>query len=567
MKRLRGVITLLLVSFAGAQSNIASPPQTQQTRETRFEVITPPTTDTVSLAISPNGDKIAFIAAAEGNYRLWVHSLASGTARSLPGTEDASLPLPCWSPDNNSLAYFGDNKLKRVDIDTGTVQTLATNGRNGRGCSWNRDGTILYAGGAARVIFRISEQGGPSLPATMPDEFTPQLPHFLPDGRHFLYYGVGGGVFVAEIAGSPPIKLVDADSAAVYSGSGHLLFVRKDNLYGQKFDPVTLKVTGDPFLVAEQVPVTAYMPAVSTSLAGPVVYRTGLVGTARQFKWLDRAGKEIANVGEPMMIGSSALALSPNGRFVAMNSTPNGNSDIYLLEVANGKLLRLTEDPALDVFPVWSADSATVYFGSNRLGPFELYEKPITGNVPEKLVMQTRATRPLRDASRDGRFLLYKTSADIAAVQLDGNPRGEFPVIQTPGIEDWPQFSPDTKWVAFQSDESGRVEIYIQQFPAGRRWQISKGGGAHARWHPGGKELVYIASDGQLLALPFEVAANGQEIKMGDAKALFKPPIVRNVADGAWGQQYMFSNDGERFLIATVEEVRSPIKVIRNWKP
>jgi Tol biopolymer transport system component len=309
------------------------------------------------------------------------------------------------------------------------------------------------------------------------------------------------------------------------------------------------------------------MPAVSTSFAGPVIYRTGLGGTERQFKWFDRTGKEIAKVGEPMTIASSALALSPDGRFVAMNRTQNGNSDIYLLEVASGKLVRLTDDPLIDVFPVWSPDSATVYFNSNRLGPFELYEKPITGLVPEKLVMPTRATRPLRDASRDGRFLLYKTSMDIAAVQLDGNPRGEFPVIQTAGIEDWPQFSPDAKWVAFQSDESGRVEVYIQQFPSGRRWLVSKGGGAHPRWHPSGKELLYIAPDGQLLALPVEVAGNGQEIKMGDAKALFAPPIVRNVADGAYGQQYMLSNDGERFLIATVEEVRAPIKVIRNWKP
>src|SRR5262249_42947899 len=156
-----------------------------------------------------------------------------------------------------------------------------------------------------------------------------------------------------------------------------------------------------------------------------------------------------------------------------------------------GKLSRFTEDPAIDVFPAFSSDGGTMYFSSNRAGAFDLYEKPLVGHVPEKPVMTTRAVRPVRDTSSDGRFLLYRTGTDVAAVQLDGNPIGEFPVLQTPGSKDWPQFSPDTRWVAYQSDVSGRVEIYIQQFPSGRAWPVSTEGGAHPRWRADGKELLY----------------------------------------------------------------------------
>jgi Tol biopolymer transport system component len=534
--------------------------------ESRIEVNAPPTTDPVSLAISPDGDKIVFVVDGDGKYQLWVHSLSSGTSRRLPGTTDVVLPFPCWSPDSRSIAFAGPNRLKRIDIETGEIKIVAQGAwGQGRGCSWSRDGTILFSAAVARPILRVSEEGGQVSPATAPGPVFHQSPHYLPDGRHFLTYAPGGGVYVGE-AGAEPRHLLAADSAAVYSRSGHLLFVRKGALYGQAFDPGELKVSGDAFIVAQQVPVNSYVPAVSTSAAGYVVYRPGMGGNLRQFKWFDRAGKEIETVGDLMTVAAAPPQLSPDGKSVAIDRAQDGNGDIWLLELATGRLTRFTTDPSSDSFPIWSADGRTIYFTSNRTGRFELYEKPAAGDTDEKLAPGPRGPRVPRDLSRDGNFMLYIAAEQISAVHLAGDPPGDLPVVETRGANN-PQFSPDGRWIAYDVNTNGRVEIFLQQFPSGRRIKVSMEGGARPRWRPDGKELFYIVPTGELVAMPVELAANGQDARTGTPSVLFTPNIVKNLAEAPYAQPHVVSPDGERFLIATVPEVRSPINVIRNWQP
>jgi len=187
-------------------------------------------------------------------------------------------------------------------------------------------------------------------------------------------------------------------------------------------------------------------------------------------------------------------------------------------------------------------------------------------------VLPKQANLLSRDVSPDGRFLLARTAAgigqvpDIWAVQLDGNPRGEFPVVRTPGFDDFPQFSPDERWVAYQSNESGQIEIYLQQFPSGRKLAVSSHGGVHVRWRPDGKELFYIAADGKLMAVAVDLS-NSDDVRLGTPAALFTPPIISNAGLGAAGQQYLVSKDGQRFLIETVPVVKSPLTIIRKWQP
>jgi Tol biopolymer transport system component len=557
------VLFAFYLVLLAVQSQAAKLPQTA---ESRLDVDAPPTMNPAGMALSPDGEKIAFNVFSEGRFELWVHSLTSGTSRRLPGIDDAALPSPCWSPDSKSIAFFGRTEFRRVDIETGEIQKLV-NASAGRGCTWNRDGVILFGTGNGGIaIFRIPEHGGTPQAATPRSAVNVHSPHFLPDGRHFLYYGLGEGVFLGELNGAAPKKLLSADSAAVYSTSGHVLFVRKDTLFAQKFDVDSATLSGEPFPIAQPVPVDIYEPAVSTSEAGHLIYRTGNNGDFRRIKWFDRSGKELGEIGEGIGVGGSPPRLSADGRLLAMDSAVSGNTEISLIDVMTGKSNQFTKPPGLHVYPTFSPDSRTVYFGSNQAGPFELYEKATAGDTPEKLVMPNRGTRLPREISRDGRFLLYRGGTrDIWAVQLDGNPRGEFAVIETPGIDDWPKFSTDGQWLVYQTDESGRNEIYVQPFPSGPRTKISSNGGVYPFWGAEGKEIIYLGPGNQFIAVPIEID-DSQTVKAGMPSVLFTPPIINNVADGLSGPPFIVMPDGKRILIETVSFARRPIKVIKNWQ-
>jgi Tol biopolymer transport system component len=542
--------------------------------EARLEITTPPTTVPESLAISPDGRTIAFVGrTAEGQSRLWLRALAldSSAARPLAGTDAARHPF--WSPDSRSIGFFADNRLKRIDIDGGSVRTLAHVYRGTSG-AWNRDGVILFSS-LGDPIARISDTGdAPGDLAGLFQEGSNFSPHFLPDGRHFLYYVRGSadarGVYVGQLDGTlQPRRLLDADAGAVYASSGHVLFVRQRTLFAQRFDAASLALNGDPFPVA---PGCACL-GLSISDTGSIAYRATAPGVRRQFVWFDRSGKEIHEVGNAPAMSSPSLSRDGE-RVVGYRGNPvDGNVDVWMLDVRRGVYSRLTSNVADDVGPIWSPAGDRIVFSSNRKGTHDIYRKAASTTGSEELLLATAQEKGVTDWSPDGRFVLFDSRdlnrrADLWALPLDGNGK-PFPVAQTNFEEMRGQFSPDGKWIAYQSDESGRYEIYVQPFPgAGNKWPISTNGGSQVRWRRDAKELFYVALDGRLMAVPIGLASNGEAPDVGTPVALFAPPLGGMVQQADFRHQYVVAADGQRFLVATLTEpTNSPITVILNWNP
>jgi eukaryotic-like serine/threonine-protein kinase len=574
-RRERAVLisALALVTLIAAFAIVRAFRPTVPPSEMRLEINTPPTTDPESLALSPDGRKIVFVADSEGRQLLLLRALDSVAVRPLTGTDGAQYPF--WSPDSRSVGFTAEGKLKRIDIDGGAVRTLA-NESGGTGGAWNRDGLILFAM-LGNPIFRVSDTGGGRVAVTQLDNqqgshFTPR---FLPDGRQFLYWVRGnsetGGVYAGRLGSTQSRRLLDADPSAVYS-SGHLLFMRQGALFAQSFDPVRLELSGNPFSVAEHVG-NGQDTGMSVSDAGSIAYRTRSSHIQRQFVWFDRSGQEIRKVGDALSTGLASPSLSSDGQHVVLYRAMNSNTDVWLFETKRGVLSRFTSDVADDVVPIWSPDGGSIVFSSNRQGIHDLYQKSATAGGSEELLLSTAQPKFATDWSPDGRFLLFnsvdsKKGTDIWALRLDGN-RKPFQIVQTDSEELNGQFSPDGNWLAYQSNESGRNEIYVQPFPGpGNKWPVSTSGGSQVRWRRDGRELFYVSLDGRLMAVPIQIGPSGATPQVGTPAMLFAPHLGGAVQRADYRHQYMVSPDGQRFLVATVTEgANSPITVIVNWTP
>ena len=542
--------------------------------EMRLDIATPPTAAPLSLALSPDGHMIAYVATSDGQSRLWLRMLESGASRAIAGTDGAASPF--WAPDSRSLGFFSDGKLRRVEVSGGSVQTLA-NAIGGVGGTWSRDNVILFAA-LGRPIFRVPATGGEPLELRrLTQQGSDFAPHFLPDGRQFLYYVRGApeirGVYVGGLDDTVETRrLLDSDAGAVYAPSGHLLFVRAGTLFAQDFDLARLEVAGRPIPVAEHLLSEADL-GFSASGTGSVAYRQSSGDPQEQFVWFDRSGKGIRRMGEPVSTGLAAPSLSPDGERVGMYRSVDGNVDVWVLDTKRGVLSRVTSDAADDVSPVWSPDGGSIVFSSNRKGVQNLYRKSMTVGGSEELLLSTAERKTATDWSPDGHFVLFtsvgsKSGADIWAVSLDERATA-FPVAQTTFDEHGGQFAPDGHWIAYQSNESGRAEIYIQPFPGpGSKRLISTNGGTQVRWRRDGKELFYVARDGHLMAASIRLASTSQAPEVGTPVSLFAPPLGGAVAQGDPRHQYMLSADGQRILVATVAEAAvAPITIILNWQP
>jgi Tol biopolymer transport system component len=540
--------------------------------ERRLEIMTPPTSD-ASLAISPDGLKVVFTVSSAGRSQLWLRLLNSGLARPLAGTERASFPF--WSPDSRSIGFFADSKLKRMDLDGQSAKTLAMAAVY-LGGTWNSDGMIVFANNPGGPLLRIPAEGGEPVAATRVE--TPQqrghlAPRFLPDGRHFLFLVTGNpesrGVYIGQLDRFEATRLFDADTPAVYADSGHLLFIREGKLLAQSFDPDRFALSGEAFPIAEQVTTGTML---SASAAGPIVYRTASVSTLQnQLTWLDRSGRELDKVVYPAN-AVPGPALSHDSRRIAAFRLVNGNMDVWAYDTARRAWDRITFDPGDDIWPLWSPDDRQMVFGSARgTDVVNLYRKILSAppGSEELLLSAERGAFPM-DWSSDGRFVLYddlgkKSGSDLWAVPLAGD-RKPFEVVRTDFDEGLGQFSPDVRWIAYQSDRTGRVEIYLRPFPGpGADLLVSTDGGTQPRWSPNGKELFYVGEDDRLMAVPIQFSADGKTAEPGKPVSLFATALGRQYV---YRQRYVvLAND--RFVTNSYVEsgTASPITVILNWKP
>ena len=539
--------------------------------EVRLDVTTPPTTRPASIAISPDGQTLAFVATSDGTSRLWLRRLSDTTARVLPGTEYATFPF--WSPDGRAVGFSVESDLKRVDVATGTVQTIAPY-QSILGGAWLADGSILATANAASPLIRIAAIGGPVAPVTHVTARSSghRFAQPLPDGRHFLFFAGGpdGGVHVGQLGDSATRKVLDAN-AAVYAPTGHLFFVRQGSLFAQPFDATRFEVTGTPTLIAQDIvmgPIDGNA-GLSVSAAGPIVYRRGESGSQRRVAWVDRRGQPLAALPAVERIGGLGVALSDDDAFVAWTQL---GGDLWLLEVARGVSTRFTFGPFVDINPVWSPDRRRIVYNANTDGDFDLFVKAVSASGDDERLLRAPRDETADDWSPDGRFVLYTSAeatgrnvspSELWALPMDGD-RTPIPVVRAPGTATNGAFSPDGSWVAFQSNESNRFEIYVQPFPKGDKVRISTAGGVQPRWRPDGKELFYIDPDNQLMAVPVDFST--QPPSIGAPAPLFR---------AQWGQlphhpgmrTYSVSRDGQRFLVDVLRETVSPITVLLNWKP
>ncbi len=546
--------------------------------ELRLEVTTPPTVDPWSIAISPDGREVVFVALADGRSALWLRPLNADRPQPIPGTDGASFPF--WSPDGRFIGFFADGYLQRVEIGGGAVERLAA-ATSGWGGTWNRDGTLLFAPNRASAIVSLAPSGATPTPVTRverPQQQGHSSPEFLPDGRHFLYFAQGTpdarGIYLGELGNFTARRLLYADAKGAYVSSGYLLFVRGSTLYAQPFNVSRLELSEAPFVVAESVMADAgtNWTALSASVSGPIAYRLGAIPES-QLVWFDRSGNRLQTVGERHRPAAWSPSISPDHRRVAMYRTAGGNTDIWVLDMDRGVPSRFTFDAAFDNTPIWSPDGVSIVFASGRDGPLNLYRKAVTGAADESPLLSSDRNKVPNDWSRDGRFLLYRVTGDesrydLYALSMEGE-HTSFGVATTDFDERDAQFSPDGKWVAYQSNESGRFEIYVQPFPGpGGKTLVSAGGGAQVRWNPDGRELFYVSLDGRLMAVPIELGSDGQSVSPDAPVPLFAALLRGGAEQVVEVAQYAVSQDGQRFLMNTdATASSSSITVVLNWAP
>ena len=545
-----------------------------EARAVRLFINPPEKTGFGSFAISPDGLRLAFVTTdASGKSVLWVRPLDSMTAQPVSGTEEATLPF--WSPDSRFIGFFAAGKVKKVEVTGGTVQTLC-NAAVPRGGTWNGDGVILFVPSPNEPIYQVSAAGGEPKLLTqlnpLNQEASHRWPFFLPDGRHFLYSVLGGpqsqGIYVTSLDGKENRRLLNAPNSVVaYAAPGYLLFRREATLMAQAFDADKLQLSGEPFPVAEQIgyDVASFQTFFSVSQTGVLVYSGGSYGNS-QLTWIDRGGKEIGLLAGP---GNFIRPwLSPDGKRVAVDGVdPQGNRDLWLIDLTTGKPTRFTFDPAQDLFAVWSPDGSRIVFSSDQEGPRHIYQKAATGAGQEELLLKTDQNKFPTDWSADGRFIAYvaydlKTKLDIWVLPLFGDLK-PIPFLQTNFNERNARFSPDGRWIAYTSDESGINQIYVQGFPTlGSKQQVSTNGGYFLAWRRDGTELFYVANDKKMMAV--EVKEENGTFKSGAPKPLFD---FRGPSFNAAVAQFAVTSDGQKFLVANsiAEPTSAPIAVVLNW--
>jgi eukaryotic-like serine/threonine-protein kinase len=560
------------------------PPQT-----IRFDIAPPDgvTISNIAPAISPDGRAVAFTGTSGRTSLLWLRWLDGAAAQPVAGTEDASRPF--WSPDSRYIGFFAEGKLKKVAVAGGAPERICELPSNGTfNGTWNAADVILFSPNTtgASSLLQVSSNGGQPKPATTLDktqgEVRQSYPIFLPDGRHFFYVSFSAGRQVAENAVPSPgalasegvayigsldsndrQRLPDIQSEIRYASSGHLLFLRDGALMAQPFDIGHLKLSGDAFPVAEEIG-SGPAGSFSVSTTGTIVFKATGFSRSSQLVWFDRSGMRGPSVGS---VGDYRNPeLSPDGRFVAFERGTTTTSHVWVMELRNGLANRLTTDQASDRFPIWSPDGSAIVFLSDRSGVRKLYRRSY-GLVGQDVPLKIDAPDPPWGWSRLGNYLAFGSHNDIWAAPMNDESRA-IRVTETPFNERDAQVSPDGRWIAYDSNESGsRPEIYVQSFPqSGVKHIVSNGGGAYPRWSRDEKELFYVAPDATLMAVAIKLGGTSPEID--EPKPLFNAaglPYGGDIPGQPVRAQYDVWSDG-RFLMNVGGGIdQRPIAVILNW--
>ncbi len=547
-------------------------------RQVRFEIAPQAGLSTIgSPRLSPDGRTLAFHGVdSMGKSQIWVRDLDSLEARPVAGTEETRTvsqneSRPIWSPDSKYIAFFVGNKLKKVPVAGGPAQTICE--ADGADGSWSSTGEIVFDGDAQAPLLRVAATGGILKTEVDLDEdqgiVSVGWPEFLPDGKRFVYISEDADgaetimLHTLDEEGDVPLTL--ADSRVQYAEPGYLIYVLDGMLVAHPFDAGRGELTGDPLPLADNIGSSAVgLADFSASNDGTLAFRSGESG-GRQLRWFDRAGRAMGDLADADEFRT--FRVSPDGKHVATQifDTDAGHSDLWIHDLERGVASRFTFDPGADYAPLWSPDGKSIIYTSRNEETRQIKRKEASGAGAAEIVFATEQNVTPGDITNDGRHFAYmlqaeETGWDIWAMPLNGS--GEaFPLLQSEFIEVRPTFSPDGKWFAYGSNESGRFEVYVRQFPGpGGQWQVSTGGGTEPMWSGDGSEIYYVDPGGNLVSVQVEA---GSAFRAGLPETLFAPPIYPTIQR----ERYVVSADGQKFLILSTpsgEAVR-PTTVLLNW--
>jgi len=538
-------------------------------RALRFTQDLPPGTTLFSGGVlSPDGEKIALVARDDrsGRTQIWVRSLDSAEARPLEGTDNATRPF--WSPDSRFLGYFAAMRVMRVGLTGDAPQALTpTLSARPLGGTWGSRGVIVYADFGS--LFSVPDAGGTATRLLAPEaaaqEVGLRLPHFLPDGAHFIY-GVQSadpdqaGIYVASLNDQERTRILDGSStAATYSSDGYLLFVRDRVLLAQRFDEHARQLTGEATPIAGNVSPGAVISAVG---GGLLAFGGGT--TAEGLVWFDRTGTPVGKLKETTPLNNAEF--SPDQRQLVGASADPSQGGLWLVDLDRGAATGLMSDGTA---PVWAPDGDRIAFTATRKTAMPaIYSRFTSGkNEDEVLLANEQNAKILQDWSPDGNYLVYVsggrgTRNDLWLLPLAGD-RTPVPYLEAPSNQIQAAISPNGRWITYVSDESGMWEVFIQAFPvAGSKRRISVGGGAQPQWRGDGRELYYLSLDNTLMAV--DITLNGS-VQVGRLRPLFKAPVLGSLTD--YRNLYTVTRDGARFLFKAIaaDTYQEPISILVNW--
>jgi Tol biopolymer transport system component len=542
-------------------------------RVVRFHVTPPGGTLSMSWPrLSPDGTMLAFVAAdSNGVRQVWVRRLDALEAQPLAAVAGGARPF--WSPDSKNLGFFTEGKLRRVAIAGGPAVTIADI-QTGFDGTWGAKDVILYDFGATDSLHAVSASGGLPRPATTFDRAAKETqhawPYFLPDGEHFLFLArqtnTGPATIrLGKLGSLESVAIGATDGRVEYAPPGYLVYPSGGTLLAQPFDVKAGKTTGDPVPVGEDIVMSGASGDFSLSNTGVMAYLTGSSSQDAEIVWYDRRGRRLGPAAPPG--GYTDVALSPDDNRIALTviSGQPIQSDIFIRDLERGTTSRLTFDPADEIWPVWSPDGHRVAFTTARFGEFRSMVKAASGVGTEDSLQKVPGNEGPTDWSRDGRTLVTAAIGpqnwDVLAQPLDRSAPHRT-VIQTPFAERDGALSPNGRWLAYSSNESGRREVYVVPFPGpGGKWQVSPNGGDFPAWSADGTELFYRTVD-QILTV---VSVSGTEnLVLGTPEPLFR---ANTLPYGRGGRRWDVTADGQRFLICMPvgAATLSRLTVVTEW--